>query len=69
MLTSKTLAGSMKKQASPYGTSQDVTKQAVSRVGGASHLQDRSLKQQASPSRQSPDVNKQAVGRVSEEAS
>ena len=35
MLTSKPLAGSVKKQVSPYGTSPDVNKQAVSRVSEA----------------------------------
>ena len=35
MLTSKPLAGSMKQQANPYRTSQDVNKQAVSRVSEA----------------------------------
>ena len=53
MLTSKPLAGSVKQQAIPYGTSPDVNKQAL----------------KANPYRTSPDVNKQAVGRVSEEAS
>ena len=35
MLTSKPLVESVKQQASPYGTSPDVTKQAISRVGEA----------------------------------
>ena len=35
MLTSKPFAGSVKQQASPYGTSPNVNKQAVGRVSEA----------------------------------